>query len=110
MKLLLQSFMVASCFISIFSKPLSKECKCWDGYQPNDNGSECVGVLILHVMQCNIPQAPRCKCSGDVSGILSDKTGIWCTTYKSGKELKRWECENKTEWQKFFEKHPEYKP
>lgn len=88
------------------------DCKCWDGYKPmkSDNGVRCYGILLLHAMNCNEPERPDCKCSGEISGILSDATGTWCTYYQKGKETKKWACENKEEWDKFFKQYPKEKP
>ncbi|KAF2896902.1 hypothetical protein ILUMI_09275 [Ignelater luminosus] len=93
------------------AKPSPKECKCWDGYEPKigADGPECSGISILRTVPCNESQPPQCKCSGNVTGILKDETGIWCSTYAEGKETKRWECENKDEWNKFYEEYPDYK-
>lgn len=104
---------LSSCLaISTINGKAAENCKCWDGYEANNgpDGPECRGILLLHSMPCNEPQPPQCKCSGNVTGILKDETGIWCSTYAEGKEVKRWSCENAEDWKKFFEQNPEYKP
>lgn len=89
-----------------------KDCKCWSGYEPkkSDHGVRCFGVLLLHAMECNEPERPDCKCTGDVNGILSDATGTWCSQYEKQGSPKKWACENKEEWNAFFKKYPNEKP
>lgn len=93
------------------AKPSIKNCECWDGYKAtySANSLQCEGIDILHTMSCNKPRLPKCKCSGNVSGILWDKTGVWCTTYIAGTEIRRWHCENKKQWAWFFLKNLGYK-
>lgn len=87
-------------------------CKCWTGYRAmkSDDGVRCFGILLLHSMDCNEPERPDCKCSGDVNGILSDATGTWCSQNQKDGENKKWACENKEEWEKFFKQYPNEKP
>lgn len=53
-------------------------------------------------MACNIPEAPKCLCTGKMTSVLKDKTGLWCIEFDSGKEVKRWRCQNKIEWKIFM--------
>lgn len=86
------------------------DCKCWEGYKAKktDDGVRCIGVLLLHAMECNEPKRPDCKCTGNVGGILYDTTGTWCTKNEK-EELKKWACENKEEWETFFKEYPDEK-
>ncbi|KAJ8925950.1 hypothetical protein NQ315_009803, partial [Exocentrus adspersus] len=92
------------------SHATGRSCVCWEGYKSESNGNDphCVAVDQFHIMPCNMPKAPKCHCSGQVSDILKDKTGTWCTRYSKGEELMRWPCENVEEWKDFFKKHPDF--
>lgn len=105
-------FIVLATFIALCRSDELSECKCWSGYEPkkSDDGIRCFGVKLLHAMECNEPQRPDCKCSGNVTGILSDSSGTWCTEYIKGEDSKKWPCENKEEWDMFFKKYPNEKP
>lgn len=87
------------------------DCKCWAGFEAkkSESGVKCFGTGLLHIMDCNEPERPDCKCSGEVSGKLSDASGMWCTQLAAD-GLKKWACENKEEWDKFFKKYPNEKP
>lgn len=84
------------------------DCKCWTGYQAakTPEGIYCNGIYLFHTMECNVPEPPRCVCNSDATGILTDKTGTWCSQYFRGKELKRWHCENKQEWEEYLGELP----
>lgn len=79
-------------------------CKCWEGYEPQlfqDGEVACIGWLLPTLMECNVPEPPRCVCSGEVTGILTDSSGTWCSIYSKGEEIKRWACENKEDWRRY---------
>lgn len=102
-------FLWALFFLTVSALTLADElenCKCWSGYEPasTPEGVLCQGIYLLHTMECNIPQPPRCICNSDATGILTDKTGIWCAQYFRGKEIRRWHCENKEDWDKYYHK------
>ncbi|XP_018563876.1 uncharacterized protein LOC108905487 [Anoplophora glabripennis] len=88
------------------------DCKCWEGYKATktNEGVRCQGILLLHAMDCNVPERPKCVCTGNVTGILTDSSGTWCSEYANGKEQRKWECENKAEWDKFYQSYPKEKP
>ncbi|KAJ8934218.1 hypothetical protein NQ314_013496 [Rhamnusium bicolor] len=88
------------------------DCKCWDGYEAkkSQDGVHCSGILVFHAQPCNIPERPKCVCSGNVNGILSDAEGTWCAEYSEGKGQRKWACENKEDWDKFFKQYPNEKP
>ncbi|KAK9869204.1 hypothetical protein WA026_002954 [Henosepilachna vigintioctopunctata] len=69
----------------VFSEGKTIRCKCWDGYKPqiDKDGPHCFGVKLTHIMPCNLPQPPRCVCTGSVNNILKDSTGTWCTTVRN---------------------------
>ncbi|KAL3286034.1 hypothetical protein HHI36_000547 [Cryptolaemus montrouzieri] len=103
--------MISMLLLSVaFCNGVPLYCKCWEGYraQYGKDGAQCFGIRLMHIMPCNVPQPPRCICSGSVNNILKDGTGTWCTTYKKGHELRRWPCENTKEWDDFFKKHPDF--
>lgn len=80
------------------------DCKCWQGYQPHqtkEGSTICRGVMFLTELPCNIPEPPECKCSKNVTGIVTDATGTYCSTYSKGKEMERWSCENKEDWDRY---------
>lgn len=86
----------------------NKTCYCWWGYVEHSKPDpHCRNTMTDHVMPCNFPKTPTCKCTGNVSNILKDRTGTWCTRYSKGEELMRWPCENRDDWVKFFELYPE---
>ncbi|KAJ8933621.1 hypothetical protein NQ318_002819 [Aromia moschata] len=105
----------AFAFLSLSSAaddPELAKCKCWEGYQPQkwEKRVQCFGILLLNVQDCNVPERPKCVCSGNVTGILSDSSGVWCSEYTSGKDHRKWECENKEDWAKFYAENPKEKP
>lgn len=102
-------------FIALFSLLAAddlSDCKCWSGYKATktDDGIRCLGVFLLHAMDCNEPEKPECTCTGDVNGILVDATGTWCVKYEKSEDPKKWACENKEEWEAFYKKYPNEKP
>lgn len=104
------SFLLLAILYMAHADELS-DCKCWEGYvaKKTQEGVRCHGILLLHIMECNVPERPRCECSGNVTGILSDSTGIWCSEYVNGTEHRKWACENKEDWDKFYELYPKEK-
>ncbi|KAG5865667.1 hypothetical protein JTB14_005071 [Gonioctena quinquepunctata] len=108
-------FLIALCFLTFTCLSWADElsdCKCWSGYEPHkdQDGVNCYGIMLLHTKRCNEPQPPKCVCSGEVTGILSDSTGIWCSQSSEGKIEKKWACENKEEWDKYYKENPSEKP
>lgn len=88
------------------------KCKCNEGYEARkdpDGKVKCYGILLKAIMPCNLVSHPKCKCSEPVTSVLTDANGTWCTQFTKGKEIKRWECENKEEWEEFFKNHSEFK-
>lgn len=87
----------------VISQSSTETCKCWDGYEPRNgtDGPECAGVFLRNVMPCNIPALPKCECTGNVSRIIIERQVTWCSTVQDGKEIKRWRCENKKEWEEY---------
>ncbi|KAJ8933622.1 hypothetical protein NQ318_002820 [Aromia moschata] len=51
---------------------------------------------------CNLPEKPFCECSGDVTAIRVDSDGTWCAKYSKGVLLKKWNCENRVEWESYL--------
>ncbi|XP_017768219.1 PREDICTED: uncharacterized protein LOC108556560 [Nicrophorus vespilloides] len=87
-----------------------EECKCGEGYkaEKNEGGKvECLGVMVAHAKPCNLPEVPKCVCSEEVSAILTDAEGSWCTNGK-GDSKKKWACENKADWDEYKLKYDEY--
>ncbi|CAH0558763.1 unnamed protein product [Brassicogethes aeneus] len=84
-------------------------CKCWEDYSPNlINGSpKCVNNLFFHVVPCDLTKKPRCVCTGSTGIVTSGNGAVWCSVFEPGKDLKRWECENKAEWKAYFAANPE---
>lgn len=85
-------------------------CNCWKGYEPeiqNDGSTACVGIYLLHIMDCNTPQPPRCHCT-KATGIITDKAGTFCAQFSRGKEVKRWPCENQKEWADFVSQNTDW--
>lgn len=85
-------------------------CSCWKGYEPqvqNDGTVACVGIYLFHIMNCNVLQPPRCECT-KASGIVTDKNGTFCALFNRGKEIRRWPCENRKEWNDFLTENPDW--
>lgn len=92
-----------------FADELS-DCKCLEGYRPDKTPEGvvmCYGIFNKALAPCNLVQRPRCKCGPEVTGILSDASGVWCVKNVRGKQIKRWQCENREEWEDFYRHHPE---
>lgn len=95
------------------AKSISSEkttCNCWKGYEPqeqHDGTLACVGVYLLHIMDCNVVQPPRCHCT-KATGIITDKAGTSCALFRRGKEIRRWPCENEKEWETFLAENPDW--
>lgn len=76
-------------------------CHCNEGYKPEkrDDGTiECVGINVYNTEACNIKNPPKCKCTGDVSSIVIDDKGTWCSATPKEGAPKLWPCENEDEW------------
>lgn len=97
--------MLASVSALAVSGAVIKRCACWEGYKPEiiQGALQCQGVQVEHTMGCDVLPPPRCACTGH-NGILKDRSGTWCTIYLQGVEVKRWRCENRSEWDHFFNK------
>lgn len=99
--------------ISTYAKSIPSEkgnCNCWKGYEPEeqqDGTLACVGVYLLHIMDCNVVQPPRCHCT-KATGIITDKDGTACALFKRGREIRRWPCENRKEWETFLAENPDW--
>ncbi|KAG5864536.1 hypothetical protein JTB14_014294 [Gonioctena quinquepunctata] len=78
------------------------DCKCWNHYRPHKKNDvvECEHEYSLLTHICNQPEQPKCKCSGPVSVILINTEGTWCCDMMN----KYWACENKEEWNEYYEK------
>ncbi|KAK4874764.1 hypothetical protein RN001_014124 [Aquatica leii] len=69
----------------ICSNEVSLEpCSCWEGYkaEATANGVICVGIYVFKTMPCNQIKEPRCECSKEANGILTDKVGSHCAKYE----------------------------
>lgn len=91
-------------FITLLrSEELTVEnCHCNEGYKTakTENGTlECIGINVYNSEPCNTVNPPTCNCTGDVSSIVIDEKGTWCSaTPKADTPSKLWPCENKEEW------------
>lgn len=93
------------CLTAVLAVTL-ENCKCRPGLVPKETGDgiQCSGIVLKIITPCNIPYEPSCKCTGDVSSIKKTKDGVWCVKSESGKEVKKWDCENKEEWDEYKKK------
>ncbi|KAJ3666014.1 hypothetical protein Zmor_001472 [Zophobas morio] len=92
-------------------------CQCWDDYEvTNDTileerGLECLGTSWITFNKrhyCNEPQLPICACT-NASSILIDDTGTWCFHYNRSIPNRKWNCENKEEWNEYNEKYETFR-
>ncbi|XP_028140947.2 uncharacterized protein LOC114335000 [Diabrotica virgifera virgifera] len=98
--------------LTIYGDEIS-ECKCKDGFSAvkDEHGNVyCQGVVLKSILPCNIVFKPDCVCSVEATSVVQDSSGTWCGRFIDGKEDRRWECENKAEWETFYQEHPEEKP
>ncbi|CAH1105985.1 unnamed protein product, partial [Psylliodes chrysocephalus] len=92
------------------------DCKCKEGYSPQNDTSGnvyCRGNVVKSVrsiLPCNIIFKPDCTCGSEATSVVQDSSGTWCGRFIDGKEDRRWECENKNDWEAFYQEHPEEKP
>lgn len=80
------------------------DCKCGPGLEAREtsDGVKCVGILKKIITPCNLPRIPRCVCTGEAtSSVNSAKDGSYCLHSEKGVEIKRWDCENKEEWDEY---------
>lgn len=80
------------------------DCKCGEGQQAQKTpeGVKCLGILTKIIVPCNVPRIPTCRCTGDATAsVNSANEGSYCVQSKEGKEVKRWDCENKEEWAEY---------
>ncbi|CAG9856895.1 unnamed protein product [Phyllotreta striolata] len=99
----------------ILAEDLS-DCKCKDGYSAHKDtygNMYCRGNVVKSgksILPCNIIFKPDCVCSNEATSVVQDSSGTWCGRFIDSKEYRRWECENKEDWEAFYQKHPEEKP
>ncbi|KAF2885158.1 hypothetical protein ILUMI_21003 [Ignelater luminosus] len=100
------SFLILLTYLSLAepNEASLDKCKCFKGYKAimEKEGPVCVGLMNNFKVKCNMPEPPRCECSGSVIGIQTDREGKWCLMKNSPKR----ECENRKEWRDFYEKNP----
>ncbi|XP_023021608.2 uncharacterized protein [Leptinotarsa decemlineata] len=106
-------FLVLTLLIASISADELSDCKCQEGFTPQKDeidGVNCHGVVLKSILPCNIVFKPDCECGDDATSVVQDSSGTWCGRFTDGKEDKRWECENREDWDAFYLKHPEEKP
>ncbi|XP_028130049.1 uncharacterized protein LOC114326046 isoform X3 [Diabrotica virgifera virgifera] len=89
------------------------DCRCVPGHEARKDFDGVVKChfppnLIMLPYDCNITDYPPCICSGSTEPekILTTAKGFECKEVEQVKPLKfrRWPCENKEEWEKYYEK------
>lgn len=107
------AFLSIIIFFALTAADEKETCKCQPGFEPKQNKDgewRCAGKLLKIIEPCNLPRSPQCKCSGGANGVLTDATGVHCIISENGVEKKRWDCDNKEEFEAFYEQNPELKP
>ncbi|XP_028140952.1 uncharacterized protein LOC114335001 [Diabrotica virgifera virgifera] len=117
--------LIITCFISMIyasriitrDDPVPDEsaCICHHGYtiqkHPKDNKFYCKGILHDGKTACVNLERPQCKCTLIKGFVIQDIYRYWCVKVKPGYvEEIRWDCENKKEWDRFFDIYPEERP
>lgn len=84
------------------------DCKCGEGQeaQKTPEGVKCLGIVTKIILPCNLPRIPRCLCTGDATAsVNSVDEGSYCVQNDNGREVKRWNCENKEDWDEYKKTH-----
>ncbi|XP_057667922.1 uncharacterized protein LOC130900931 [Diorhabda carinulata] len=105
------TFVAAGTFVTSFPIRITnkEDCRCLDNYEARNDpksGYKCYGLVSKVISNCNTIRRPKCLCT-DPTGVLTDATGTWCTEYRSGREIRRWSCENRNDWEAFFTQYPD---
>lgn len=99
--------------LSLVAADEKEDCKCQPGFEAKQNKEgewRCAGKLLKIIEPCNLPRSPQCKCTGGANGIVTDASGVHCSISENGVEKKRWDCDNKEEFEEFYKQNPDFKP